>query len=330
MKKSNCVFIFFFALMLTVLPCIAEEGNIPGDGLYTLGVQSNSRMFNITKCVLHVEQGQMTAVITLSGDGYGYAYVGTAKEADNAQRDTWIPYVEDWDGAYTYALPITVLDEEVAVAAYSKRYSKWYDRTLVFHSRTLAPYDEVAPDGVYNAILLSEGETQEGQECILISKNGEMMVETADGFSGSLASLDKWVLSETVSQIMVRMTSLTEHVVRAADGKYQAEVMTDSSLLRFQNCTLMVADGQMTAILTAKNNNFDYLYVGSAAEALMDEVGWIPAFTDENGAYTYVLVLPSLDNEIPIATYSGKKKMWYDRTICIDSDSLKIEGGENE
>lgn len=330
MKITNRVWILFLTLLLTVLPCKAEADHIPGDGLYELGVQSSSRMFNITKCVLHVEEGQMTAVITLSGDGYGYVYVGTAEEAEAAPMDIWIPYVEDWDGAYTYALPITALDEEIAVAAYSKRYSKWYDRTLVFHSGTIAPYDAEATEGVYTGVLSSGSKMLDGQECILTSKNGVMTVETADGFSSGLASLDQRVPSETAGWIMVRMSSLKERVVRAADGRYRAEVKTDSSLLRFKNCTLMVEDGQMTAILTAKNNNFDYLYVGSAAEALQDEAGWIPGIPDADGTYAYVLVLPSLDNEIPIATYSGKKKMWYDRTIYMDSASLTIVGGESE
>ena len=32
--------------------------------------------------------------------------------------------------------------------------------------------------------------------------------------------------------------------------------------------------------------------------------------------------LPSIDNETPVATYSAKKKLWYDRTIYIDSAAL--------
>ena len=328
MKRIQRLCMLCCILLITAATGLAETSILPMDGLYTIGVQSSSKMYNITKCVLHVWDGQMTAVITLSGNGYGYAYPGTAEEANAAPMDTWIPYVEDWNGAYTYAVPISALDEETAVAAYSKRYEKWYDRTLVFHSSTLAPYEEIAPDGVYTGISSSNNVALDGQECLLTAKDGIMTINIPDGSTISIASLDQRIPLEGSGWIMVRTDSLREHVVRADDGVYQATVTTDSSLLRFPECTLKVENGRMTAVLTAKNNNFDYLYLGTAAEAAKDEAGWIPAIPNADGVYTYVLDIPSLDNDIQIATYSSKKKMWYDRTMFIDSDSLNIKGGE--
>ena len=324
MKQFKRLCMLCCMLLMTV--CHAEV--LPDDGLYSIGVQSNSKMYNIAQCVLHVADGQMTAVITLTGNGYGYAYPGTAEEANAAPVDTWIPYVEDWDGAYTYAIPISALDEETAVAAYSRRYEKWYDRTLVFHSSTLAPYEAVAPDGVYTGIISSNDAAIDGQECLLTAKDGVMTVDMPDGSAIGMASLDKRIPLDGSGWIMVRTDSLKEHVVRAEDGVYQAAVTTDSSLLRFTGCTLKVENGRMTAVLTAKNNNFDYLYLGIAAEAAKDEAGWIPAIPNVDGVYTYILDVPSLDNEIRIATYSARKKMWYDRTMFIDSASLNIKGGE--
>jgi hypothetical protein len=326
MKKAK--WLFFVCWLLAAIAGCAETAPMPEEGLYTIGVQSSSRMFNITKCVLQVRDGQMTAVITLSGDGYGYVYAGTAQEAADAPLDTWIPYVEDWGGAYTYALPIRALDEGIAVAAHSKRYEKWYDRTLVFHSSTLAPYDAMAPEGVYTGVIVSDEAALDGRECILTAKEGEMTLETSDGLRIGLASLDKRLPLNGSGWIMVPTGSLKKRIVGAADGVYRAEVTTDSSLLRFKSCMLRVKGGAMTAILTAKNNNFDYLYVGTAADASKDETGWIPAIPDVEGAYAYVLEIPSLDNEIRIATHSGKKKMWYDRRIFIDSHSLIREGEE--
>lgn len=328
MKRIKWLCMLFCMLLMTVAVGQAETAGLPDDGLYTIGVQSSSRMFNITKCVLHVWDGQLTAVITLSGTGYGYAYPGTAEEANAAPIDTWIPYVEDWDGAYTCALPVSALDEETAVAAYSKRYEKWYDRTLVFHSGTLAPYEEIAPDGVYMGMISSNEPSLDGKECLLTAKAGVMTVDMQDGSTISIASLDHRLPMEGTGWIMVRTDSLKEHVVRAADGVYQAEVTTDSSLLRFTECTLNVENGRMTAVLTARNNNFDFLYIGTATEAAQDESGWIPAIPNADGAYTYVLEIPSLDNEIRIATYSARKKMWYDRTMFIGSASLNTKGGE--
>ena len=326
MRRIKWLCMLYCMLVMTAAVCQAEV--LPDDGLYTIGVQSSSKMYNITKCVLHVWDGQMTAVITLSGNGYGYAYPGTAEEANAAPKDTWIPYIEDWDGAYTYAVPISALDEATSVAAYSRRYEKWYDRTLVFHSSTLAPYEEIAPDGVYTGISSSNDVALDGQECLLTAKDGIMTINMPDGSTISIASLDQRIPLEGSDWIMVRTDSLKEHVVRADDGVYQATVTTDSSLLRFTGCTLKVENGRMTAILTAKNNNFDYLYLGTAAEAAKDEAGWIPAIPNADGIYTYILDVPSLDNEIQIATYSAKKKMWYDRTMFIDSASLNSKGGE--
>ena len=328
MKRIKRLCVLCCMLLMTAVVCQAESEVLPADGLYTIGVQSSSKMYNITKCVLQVVDGQMTAVITLSGNGYGYAYLGTAEEANAAPVEQWIPYVQDWDGAYTYAIPISALDEETAVAAYSKRYEKWYDRTLVFHSSTLAPYESVAPDGVYTGIISSNDAAFDGQQCLLTAKDGVMTMDMPDGATISMASLDQRIPLEGSGWIMVRTDSLKEHFVRAVDGVYQAEVITDSALLRFPECTLKVVGGRMTAVLTAKNNNFDYLYLGTAAEAAKDEAGWIPAIPNSDGVYTYILDIPSLDNEIRIATYSAKKKMWYDRTMFIDSASLNIKGGE--
>lgn len=328
MKRIKWLCMLFCMLLMTAAAGRAERADFPADGLYTIGVQSSSRMFNITKCVLHVWDGQMTAVITLAGNGYGYAYPGTAEKANTAPMDTWIPYVEDWDGAYTYAVPISALDEETAVAAYSKRYKKWYDRTLVFHSSTLAPYEAVAPDGVYTGIISSNDVALHGKECLLSAKAGVMTAEMPDGSTVSILSLDQRIPLEGSGWIMVRTDLLKEHVVRAEDGVYQAIVTTDSSLLRFPECTLNVENGRMTAVLTARNNNFDFLYIGTAVEAAQDEAGWIPAILNADGVYTYVLDIPSLDNDIQIATYSAKKKMWYDRTMFIDSASLNTKGGK--
>ena len=328
MKQIKRLCVLCCMLLMTAAVCQAKAETLPADGLYTIGVQSSSKMYNITQCVLHVIDGQMTAVITLSGNGYGYAYPGTSEEANAAPMEQWIPYVQDWDGAYTYAIPISALDEETAVAAYSKRYEKWYDRTLVLHSSTLAPYEAVAPDGVYTGIISSNDVALDGLECLLTAKDGVMTMDMPDGVTISMASLDKRIPLDGSGWIMVRTDSLKEHVVRTEDGVYQAEVITDSALLRFPECALKVVGGRMTAVLTAKNNNFDYLYLGTAAEAAKDEAGWIPAIPNADGEYTYILDVPSLDNEIQIATYSAKKKMWYDRTMFIDSDSLNIKGGE--
>ena len=111
---------------------------VPADGTYKVNnVTSSSSMFRVVDCSLTVKNGKMSAVLTLSGTGYGYLYMGTAEEAGKADKSTWIPFKENSEGKYTYTVPVASLDKEIAVAAYSTKNEKWYDRTLTFTSDSL-------------------------------------------------------------------------------------------------------------------------------------------------------------------------------------------------
>ncbi len=112
-------------------------GEALADGTYQIEAESSSSMFRIVNAVLHVEGGEMSADITLSGQGYSMLYMGTGEEALLAEEDAYIPYVEDAEGAYTYTVPVEALNTEIDCAAYSKRKERWYDRTLVFSSALL-------------------------------------------------------------------------------------------------------------------------------------------------------------------------------------------------
>ena len=61
---------------------------------------------------------KMTAVLTLSGTGYDYLCLGTKEEAAAADSSTWVPYVADANGKYTYEIPVEALDNGIAVAAF--------------------------------------------------------------------------------------------------------------------------------------------------------------------------------------------------------------------
>ena len=76
-------------LLLTAAGALAQT--IPEDGCYTVGVTSNASMFRVVRCVLDVKNGELHAVLTLSGQGYGYLYPGPAEEAAAAPRETWVP-----------------------------------------------------------------------------------------------------------------------------------------------------------------------------------------------------------------------------------------------
>lgn len=117
-------------------PNPAPEVNV-ANGIYSMDVVSSSSMFKVVDCILTAKDGKMNAVLTLSGTGYGYLYMGTKEEAASADQSSWIPYQVNKEGKYTYTVPVEALDKEIAVAAYSIKKGIWYDRTLTFQSETM-------------------------------------------------------------------------------------------------------------------------------------------------------------------------------------------------
>ncbi|MBQ3401009.1 MAG: hypothetical protein IJG61_06370, partial [Lachnospiraceae bacterium] len=128
----------------------------PADGTYTTSVTvytpSGLNMFRVIACVLTVENGQMTAQITLSGTGYDKLYMGTAAAAPGDEAN-WISF----DGIYEYTnesgqekqgyiftIPVSALDTGIAVAAHG---SSWLDRTLTFNSADLQSVGETGSEG---------------------------------------------------------------------------------------------------------------------------------------------------------------------------------------
>lgn len=153
---------------------VVEEGMTPidgsqvKDGVYDITVDSSSSMFQIVSCKLTVENGSMTAQMTMGGTGYLYVYMGTGEQAVNADESEYIPFVEDAAGAHTYTVPVEALDAGVPCAAFSKNKEKWYDRTLVFRADSLpadafaegivtTPEDLSLADGTYQADVTLEG-----------------------------------------------------------------------------------------------------------------------------------------------------------------------------
>lgn len=117
-------------------PTPSPEATV-ANGIYSMDVTSSSSMFKVVDCILTAKDGKMSAVLTLSGTGYGYLYMGTKEEAASADQSSWIPYQVNEEGKYTYTVPVEALDKEIAVAAYSIKKGIWYDRTLTFQSETM-------------------------------------------------------------------------------------------------------------------------------------------------------------------------------------------------
>lgn len=138
------------------------------EGTYDIDVDSSSSMFNIVKAELTVKDGQMSAVLTLSGTGYLRLFMGTGQEAVEADESEYIPYVENEEGQYTYQVPVETLNKVIECTSFSKRKEKWYDRQLVFRADSLpkeavfADLDANKPDyedGEYTIEVRLEGGT---------------------------------------------------------------------------------------------------------------------------------------------------------------------------
>ena len=136
----------FGALCLTAFAGIAP--NALNNGTYNIDVESNASMFKVVNCDITVENGAMTALVTLSGKGYGKLFVGTGEQASAAPESQYIPFAENADGQYVYTVPLTSLDTDIAIAAWSTKNEQWYDRTLTFKSDKLpqSAYKTAAPE----------------------------------------------------------------------------------------------------------------------------------------------------------------------------------------
>lgn len=137
------------------------------DGSYDIRVDSSSSMFKITGCRLNVGGGRLTAVMTMSGTGYEYLYMGTPEQAAAAPESEYISYKEE-NGVHSFEVPIEALDKEICCAAFSKKKQLWYDRVLVFRadSLPLSAFCDIATpeslglaDGEYSAEVTLAGGT---------------------------------------------------------------------------------------------------------------------------------------------------------------------------
>ena len=94
-------------------------------------------------CVLKVENGKMTAEISLHGKGYDYMYAGIKEEAAAAGEAAWSHYYEkeiavnngdkiEMGPWYTYSLAVSALDQEITFSVRNIRDGVWFDRRLTF------------------------------------------------------------------------------------------------------------------------------------------------------------------------------------------------------
>ena len=144
------------------------------NGSWPIEVDTDTSMFRVADAILMVDNGTMTAKLTLGGKGYEKLYMGTAEEAAAAADADCAFYEENADGSFAYTVAVPVLNAEVDCAAWSIRKEKWYGHKIVFEADTLpegavkklsAAWTEEAPaavdkkDGTYTVNVTLTGGT---------------------------------------------------------------------------------------------------------------------------------------------------------------------------
>ena len=144
------------------------------NGSWPIEVDTDTSMFRVADAILMVDNGTMTAKLTLGGKGYEKLYMGTAEEAAAAADADCAFYEENADGSFAYTVEVPVLNAEVDCAAWSIRKEKWYGHKIVFEADTLpegavkklsAAWTEEAPaavdkkDGTYTVNVTLTGGT---------------------------------------------------------------------------------------------------------------------------------------------------------------------------
>ena len=291
-------------------PSTEPSENTLADGTYTVETETNNRMFKVISTKLTVKNGKMEALIMLSGTGYDHLYLGHAEDAETNQ-DQWIKWKDEIpyttaDGqektGRTYVIPVSALDQAIPVTVYSKSRKQWFERTIT---------------------LKSEG----------IKK-----VEAEEVNPGPSAAPTETPTSPTTPAPSTAPSQPARPAGVPADGVYTTTAETGTTMFRVVEIILTVKNGKMSAEITLSGTGYDYLYMGTAAEAAGNENQWI-GFKDKEKSYiedgeektgrSYIIPISTLDTPLAMASHSVKRDKWYDRSITVSSNNLKkISSGE--
>ena len=114
-----------------------------------------------------------------------------------------------------------------------------------------------------------------------------------------------------------------------ANGTYNIDVESDSSMFKVVDCVLTVSDGKLTASVTLSGTGYSKLFVGTGEQAAADGSAVIPYVENAEGKYVYTFDIPKLDEPVEIAAFSAKKSEWYDRKLTFKSDKITAASAGN-
>lgn len=267
------------------------------DGVYPVEVESSSSMFRIVAAELTVSEGQMEAVITLSGTGYLKLFLGTKEEAAAAGDASFIEFQEDADGRYTYRFPVEALNKGFPCAAFSRRRERWYDRTILFDASSL-PADA----------LLVELPDYDAIEAAMRAWTKAKAKDNSDGSSSdtAFASLDQSEDSASLGQNDTPASldqnedsaSLGQNAdpvsIDRADGEYAIEVSLTGGSGKsgiVSPTLLIVQDHKAYARIQWSSSNYDYMLVGGKKYLNQSPEGYSSVFE---------IPITAMDTEMPV------------------------------
>lgn len=230
----------------------AIHGSYVKDGTYDIKVESNNKYFKVVKGTLKVENGEMTGSIEIGSHSYTKFFLGTGKEAKEANESDYVMPEEAGD-SYIFTFPVKALNAPIDVAAYSKRKKKWYDRKLLFDATTLPKGALTIDLPDYDAIEKAMNAANDGTATGNDNPNDPDDKKTGNGsyqngvYGG--AAGDAYTPGEAVE-------------VPYEDGEYSIEVSMAGGTGRvtISSPTLMIVkDGKAYAKILMSSSHYDWM-----------------------------------------------------------------------
>ena len=139
--------------------------------------------------------------------------------------------------------------------------------------------------------------------------------------------------------ITISSANLKKQEVKMVDGTYTTTAETGAAMFKVAAVRIMVKNGVKTARVTLSGTGYDYLYMGTSAEAetapqdkLIGVVG-SEQYTDPTEGvktgYQYDIPLSAFDTPIKVASRSHRQQKWYDREITFSAANLKLVSADN-
>ena len=159
---------------------------------------------------------------------------------------------------------------------------------------------------------------------------GGLAVPLAGCATGTSSSSDDSTASSSISSSSTSSSSEAKpaQATPLADGTYNIEVTTDSSMFRSEACVLTVKDGAYTASLSLPAKGYSRLYFGSAQDAEKATEGVYDYHLNDEEKYTFDIPVQALDTELPIAVFGQRRNKWYDHTIVFHTPTQEAPTNE--